>query len=299
MEKIREVNKVFLITVASAVMVSFFMGSILSSEEHQLMSLLVSQAVYAVPMLIYLISNRASPLEALRIHKIKPLNVLLLVIFAYLITPVLNLLNAVSMLFSTNVINSSLAGILTKYPLWVGLGAIALVPGILEECVYRGVFFNEYRKKNPLLGILISGLLFGLMHLNFNQFIYAFVMGVIFALLVEACDSLLASIIVHFAINANSVILSRNLPEVVTVYSKQELLFTICSLIIPAALMAVLAAWLLKIIMKLEGRQDAIKNLFINGNKKRETVITLPLVLGMGICLALMVYLEVFNHFFS
>lgn len=297
MERVREVNKVYLITVAAAVMASFFIGAFPIFERKPLLSLLFSQVVYAVPMLVYLGKTSENPLKALRIKPFKTMTIVFLVVFAYLITPVLNLINAVSMLFSENVINNALAGIIGGYPLWVGIAAIALIPGILEECVYRGVFFNEYRKVNPLWGIFISGLLFGLMHMNFNQFFYAFVMGVIFALLVEATDSLLSSMLVHFTINATSVVLSRQMEDIVTVVDKEELLVTIPVLIVPALVTAALAFCVLYFITRLEGRSSVIREMFSKENKKGETVVTPPLLFGMGICFFLMLFMELSNRF--
>lgn len=297
MEKIREVNKIFLITVAAAVTASFFVGAVPFIQENELWNLLISQLVYATPTFAYLIQQKEPLTKTLRIHKIRPATVLLLIVFAYLITPVLNLLNAVSMLFSKNIISNSLGGIITEYPLWIGIGAIALIPCILEECVYRGVFFNEYRKVNPRLGILLSGLLFGMMHMNLNQFFYAFVMGTIFALLVEATDSLLSSMVVHFVINATSVVLSLRAENLVTVADKGELISMIRLILIPAIITMALAFWVLQLIAATEGRREAMKALFAKTDKKRETVITPPLLLGIVICAILMLYIELVNRF--
>ena len=53
--------------------------------------------------------------------------------------------------------------------------------------------------------ILFSGILFGLFHMNFNQCAYAFLIGVLFAILVEITDSIVSTIIVHFVFNGISV----------------------------------------------------------------------------------------------
>ena len=52
---------------------------------------------------------------------------------------------------------------------------------------------------------LMSGLLFGCFHLNINQALYAFVMGIVFAYMVEATGSLWSSVIAHFAVNTYSI----------------------------------------------------------------------------------------------
>ena len=49
--------------------------------------------------------------------------------------------------------------------------------------------------------ILGSALAFGLMHMNFNQFCYAFVAGIALGILLEATGSIFATMTAHFVIN--------------------------------------------------------------------------------------------------
>ena len=44
--------------------------------------------------------------------------------------------------------------------------------------------------------------------MNFNQMPYAFFLGIIMALVMEACDSVIAPMIVHFTLNGSSTLLS-------------------------------------------------------------------------------------------
>ena len=52
----------------------------------------------------------------------------------------------------------------------------------------------------------VSALLFGLLHMNPQQFPYAFVVGFIFSFLVERTNSLYASILPHMVINGTTVV---------------------------------------------------------------------------------------------
>ena len=72
--------------------------------------------------------------------------------------------------------------------------------------MFRGVFFHGYRRAGILKAALCSGLCFGLIHLNLNQFCYAFIVGTIMALVVEATGSLFSSMLVHMVINSSSVL---------------------------------------------------------------------------------------------
>ena len=75
-----------------------------------------------------------------------------------------------------------------------------------EEFLCRGIlYWFGYRGISKIEGVLLSALVFALMHMNLNQFFYAFFLGIVFALMVEASDSILVSMIMHFAVNAFNV----------------------------------------------------------------------------------------------
>lgn len=84
----------------------------------------------------------------------------------------------------------------------------ALVPAICEETLHRGLLLTG----NSMLGrgksILLTGLMFGLLHLNIEQFFYAFLVGLLLGRLLYACHSIFPCMIVHFTNNALSVALS-------------------------------------------------------------------------------------------
>ena len=57
-----------------------------------------------------------------------------------------------------------------------------------------------------LLAVLLSALLFGIMHFNIVQFIYAFVLGVLLALFMEKCGHFFAAVLGHVTVNLISVV---------------------------------------------------------------------------------------------
>ncbi len=94
---------------------------------------------------------------------------------------------------------------------WVfalNLLSTAILPAIAEETLHRGMLLRG----NSMLGInksiLVSGVLFGLLHLNIEQFFYAAIIGVFLGYLCVSCSSIWPCIIVHFMNNATSVFLS-------------------------------------------------------------------------------------------
>lgn len=113
---------------------------------------------------------------------------------------------ATSLIFSsytTDLISSDVSG----GSFWVSLICMAVLPAVFEELSFRGVFFQEYRSAyGAWAGALLSGFLFGIYHMNMRQFVFAFLCGVFFALLVEAANSIAASMFLHFMMNAISCI---------------------------------------------------------------------------------------------
>ncbi|MFR0949954.1 MAG: lysostaphin resistance A-like protein [Ruminococcus callidus] len=87
---------------------------------------------------------------------------------------------------------------------------------VTEELLFRGFLMKSLSAVSVRFGIVTSALLFGLMHGNFQQFILGFVMGLFLGKIVARHNSLLPSILVHMAVNTNSMVLSllqEKLPE--------------------------------------------------------------------------------------
>lgn len=217
MEETREknrvgaVNIVFLITMIISVAVSFLPLDFL--DPYPALQIIVSQLILILPVVIYMIKEKMPYRETVQLKKMKILDVLLTLLFGVLLQPVLTLINAISMVFATNTTNTFLLEMSQNVPFLVTLVLTALVPCLFEETVYRGFFYQEYKKIDPWKAVLLSGFLFGLMHGNLNQFCYAAVMGIVFALLIEATGSILSTMMIHFAINGFSVVVMYLYPS--------------------------------------------------------------------------------------
>lgn len=207
LENINEVGKInryFLITALMGVYSAFFYP--FKSDSIALM-LVYSQLIFLFPSVMYMLLNKKKYRNTVRFNKIKVGNVFLIILFGILLSPVLTFINALSLVLTSNAVSNTMIGITEQVPWIIGFLLVAIMPAICEETVYRGVLFNEYGKYDILKGALLSGLLFGLMHRNLNQFTYAFFMGVVFALLVEASGSIISTMILHVMINGFSITL--------------------------------------------------------------------------------------------
>ena len=171
------------------------------------LALSVSQLTMLLPFIVYCIWKKENPLKLIRFKKVRFSTVLFSIAIGFASYPVVVFLNMVSMMFVENAMSDVMTEVLSM-GLGAGLIYMAFLPAIVEETIFRGVVYNTYSKRRPIIGIFLSALLFGLMHMNFNQMPYAFYLGIVMALLMEACDSIIAPMILHFTMNATSTILS-------------------------------------------------------------------------------------------
>ena len=85
----------------------------------------------------------------------------------------------------------------------------AVLPGVFEEIMHRGFLLKGLKDgKNIKWAILFSGLFFGFMHLNVNQFFYATIIGIFFAFITLITKKIWPAIIMHFMNNAINVYFS-------------------------------------------------------------------------------------------
>lgn len=91
--------------------------------------------------------------------------------------------------------------------LLVDLLLTALLPGICEEILHRGFYLRGCVKQGyTRYGLIFSSILFGLMHLNIQQFFYATIIGALMGIVVIVTDSIYPAMIIHFMNNALSVL---------------------------------------------------------------------------------------------
>lgn len=241
-------------------------------------SVILGQLLIIIPVIIYLLITKGEPLRELKFKRIGVLNTFLLFVFTYCMLPVVSLLNTITMMFTTNKVSGQLNS-MNENPFLLNLFLVAVLPAVVEEITFRGILYNGYRNSTIKRAMFASAFLFGLFHMNINQFCYAFFMGIVFVLLREATGSMHSSMVVHCIFNANSVILLKLLDilrnyvdkmakkdasfaeladslnqsanETVTTYADYPLtekLATIVSLLFIAAIAGVIGFFVLKVI---------------------------------------------------
>lgn len=98
-----------------------------------------------------------------------------------------------------------------SHSIW-GIISIALVAPVLEECLFRGAIEGHLLtlwKGKPWAAIVVSGLIFGIIHLNPAQMLYASIIGIVLGWLRWRTGSVYPGIIGHILNNSLAVVFMR------------------------------------------------------------------------------------------
>jgi len=145
----------------------------------------------------------------------------------------------------------------------------AILPGICEEILHRGIMLNASKKVvKTRYCLIISSLIFGLTHLNITQFFYAAILGYFMGYVNLASDSIYPSIIIHFINNFLSIYfsygLALNLPFTKLIFSIEtflasNILLFIAITTIGIILILLLYHYLTSILIKERAKSDLKK----------------------------------------
>ena len=132
-----------------------------------------------------------------------------------------------------------IAEILGSGSFLVRILALGIAAPIVEEIVCRGIILNRLLAWMPkVVAVLVGSALFGLIHFNLLQSLYAFVLGIAFSLIYLRNRNLWIPIIAHMAFNLANVILT----EIIEMTGAE---ISVWILLIPSTLVTALCVLLL------------------------------------------------------
>ncbi|MCQ2414082.1 MAG: CPBP family intramembrane metalloprotease [Clostridia bacterium] len=118
---------------------------------------------------------------------------------------------------------------------WLLLLGSALLPAFGEELLFRAFPLVAYGNTAKRRFVFLSAAVFAAAHFSVFQIPYAFVSGILFAMIDLAAGSLLPSLIFHFANNSISIVLS-----VLAVSTGKDLLLPVLCVLGGLSLLSVL-----------------------------------------------------------
>ena len=189
--------------IASFIINTMFSGWNANMNTTLIVSMLPMYLV-GLPLLIFMIT-RIQAVGNIEKHTISIGKMILAFFMCYAIVYISNLIG----IFFTTVIGaikgSPVQNVLTDIVMgadsWVLLLFTVICAPIYEEWIFRKLLIDRTIKYGEGVSVILSGLMFGLLHGNLSQFVYAFSLGIFFAFIYVKTGKVHYSIVLHMAIN--------------------------------------------------------------------------------------------------
>lgn len=168
--------------------------------------LLITQIIVSLLSLYfsykYVMAHVEKPKQKRKNLKISPIKIMAIVLglIAFLQIALTYVFELFSLNYDVTAIFelSSSPSVLTKV---LFVLAIAVIPAIFEELFCRKAIISLARPQGRAFAIILSSVLFGLIHMNLQQFIFAFLVGLLLAIMYEYTNDLKYTIVIHFINN--------------------------------------------------------------------------------------------------
>lgn len=127
---------------------------------------------------------------------------------------------------------------------WLKVLVMVILAPLMEELVFRKLLIDRTVRYGEKLSVLMSGLIFGLIHQNLFQFFYAFALGSLFAYVYIRTGRVRYTVLLHAIVNFLGGVIA---PAVVSVMNSEAMARLDSEKVTPADLMAVIPGVLLVI----------------------------------------------------
>lgn len=153
----------------------------------------------------FLIIGSGNDKRAIRKRRMKPSHFFVAFLMGYALLMAGNIIGLI-VTFGIGVlkgepVSNSLQNIVGDSNIWITSIYTVLLAPVFEELLFRKFLCDRIVKYGQGTAILLSGLMFGLFHGNFNQFFYAFFIGSYFAFIYVQTGNIKYTIGLHMMVN--------------------------------------------------------------------------------------------------
>lgn len=211
MKKIKNVNIYFLIIMALEIIMPSIIYRVLAClniRDVKILLFVNHFICFIIPAIIYILVTKCNVKQTFRINKIPFRDLGIVILIAFACQPVMTACSAITAMFFQNDISKFFNNIQSA-PYIILLLLVAVMPAISEEITLRGIVLSGYNDTTNFKAALMTGLLFGIFHLDAQQFLYATVLGFILGYIVRITNSIFSSMIIHFLVNGTSVTMQQ------------------------------------------------------------------------------------------
>ena len=191
------------ITIVVAVFVT-----IISNDDK--VNLMLVQGIVNIFLLIALVPLyiRFRKKYSIESNKLDFKNIIYIIAISFSLCIICNILISFIPREADNIVSKSITDLNSKYNIYISLVIVSIIVPLIEEIFFRGFVFDTVKIiSNNIFAILISSLFFGIVHSDFQQMLYAFVVGLMLAYIRCKFNSIVYPIIMHALMNLISLAL--------------------------------------------------------------------------------------------
>lgn len=135
--------------------------------------------------------------------------------FVYAASIISNLIfTAVQSVFNVELKSVDFTAEKSAFGFFTNILFLMIAAPICEELFFRGVLTSRVSKYGEVAAAVTTGIMFGLFHVNYEQFLYASILGFCTAMLFIKTRSIIPSLILHLSLNTLGTIQSIALSDV-------------------------------------------------------------------------------------
>lgn len=206
-------NSLYLIVLVlmvsiSSIVFGFFGPANMNTERWLIVTLIMEIAVIGVPPLIYFIVSRMDIKRVARLNRVRGIELLLVLgmaVFGYAIVGFINMVWYSILSHIGNPVEPVFPPIKTVRQYIMAIIVMAVTPALVEEFLFRGVILRGYERFGIGTATVVSGVLFGVLHLNLVNLPAIIFLGVMISYVVIRTNSIFAGMFYHFIQNFLSI----------------------------------------------------------------------------------------------
>lgn len=156
-------------------------------------------------------------------------DIIIPILFGISISLIYNILlfNLNSVIYFTNKFDGN------NLPILVQIISSGILGPILEELIFRGIVYNKLKEFNkPMRAIILTSVIFGIIHFDIINAIYAFGVSFILIYLYEKYKTLKAPIIMHISLNTTIILMINFITKGFVIFNSYLLIVSIVILLI-------------------------------------------------------------------
>mgnify|MGYP001947234484 CR=1 FL=1 len=206
------VNTVYLIVlillVLAPIIIETQAPSLQGSLQYYIRLFVLELVLVGGPPLIYMLIFKMDIKEIARFNKIRPGEAFFVIGMAVLGYGVMIIVNLIWYWIVSHIgtpIGQELPPVTNLSQLLIAVFTIGLVPALVEEFLFRGLILRGYERFGTAAAIVMTGILFGILHIQLMSIPSIILLGIIISYVVYRTNSIFAGVIYHFVHNTVTV----------------------------------------------------------------------------------------------